>query len=105
MSKFLPIYYGTLSRWGFTEKNLQLRKTAYILRYLMHFFNVFKVIWSNKFFGSKSKNGICALSFNTAAQLRKHRSLKGHVGLGRGRSVISQLLKCGLQPVKARGTD
>ena len=55
--------------------------------------------------GSKSKNGICALSFNTAAQLRKHRSLKGHVGLGRGRSVISQLLKCGLQPVKASGTD
>ena len=55
--------------------------------------------------GSKSKNSICVLSFKTAAQLRKHRSLKDHVEFGRGRSVISQLHKSGLEPVKASETD
>ena len=48
---------------------------------------------------------IVLLSFKTAAQLRKHRSLKDHFSLGRGRSVISQLHKCGLEPVKASETD
>ena len=55
--------------------------------------------------GSTIKGVTCALSFNTAAQLRKHRKLMDHAGLGRGRSAITQLLKAGLEPVRAAERD
>ena len=55
--------------------------------------------------GNTTKEGTCALSFKTETQLRKHRILKGHPGLGRGRSTIAQLLKAELEPVRATESD
>ena len=53
MSKCKPIYYGTLSRWVFTEKKSTITENGLYFAVFNAFFNVFKVIWSNTFFFSK----------------------------------------------------
>ena len=46
-----------------------------------------KIIQMNICGSTKASGNICTLSFKTATQLKKHRILKSHFGLGRGHSV------------------